>query len=417
VVYGSVHHTADVPVPQLSYGGCVTVAVFRSHGRVRSPRAFDALLAGGVAVVSLGALLFKHPDPGQHAYDIGAWLLAGAAAASLAARRRQPLYTFAVTFGAVVVWFARDYPPAPIVLPVVIALFTVGETGDRRRSAIVGIGVICFGVLIAAFHARHGLDAGAIIAGFGWLGTSLFAGDAIRNRRAYVLAIEQRAHDAEQSREEEARRRVDEERLRIARELHDVVAHSIATINVQAGVAAHVMDRQPEQARAALIAIKEASREALRELRATLTVLRESDDTSAPRAPAPGLGQLELLVESTRGAGLPISLIGEPDAMVVPPTVGLTAYRIVQEALTNVLRHAGDAHATVRVDMFDDRLIVDVADNGSGVANGDARAQTGHGLAGMRERVRAVGGSLEVGPNEGRGFRVHAELPILEARG
>ena len=384
---------------------------------MRSPRAFDALLAGGIALASLGALLFNHPSAGEHSYDIAAWFLAGAAAAALVVRRRRPLYTFAVTFGAVAAWFAREYPPGPIVLALVVALFTVGETGDRRRSTFVGAAVIGVGVIVAAFHARHGVNAGGIIAGFGWLGASLFAGNAIRNRRAYVLSVEQRARDAEQSREEEARRRVDEERLRIARELHDVVAHSIATINVQAGVAAHVMDRQPEQARAALIAIKQASREALQELRATLTVLRESDDASAPRAPAPGLGQLELLVESTRGAGLPIQLIGEPGAVVVPPTVGLTAYRIVQEALTNVLRHAGDAHATVRVDVLGDRLIVEIADNGLGVVAGDAGASAGHGLAGMRERVRAVGGSLEVGPSDGRGFRVHAELPIVEARG
>jgi signal transduction histidine kinase len=392
----------------------MTSAAPRAPAKARlSQERFDAGLATAVGLLAAGAIAFHHAHAGQRPYDLGAWLLAATAAAALVIRRRYALWTLGIALGAVIVWMARDYPPGPILASVVVALFTVGSTGDRRRSTIVGAVVVCVGGIVAVLH-RQGLELAAVLAGFGWLGASLFAGDATRNRRAYVAAIEQRARDAEQTREEEARRRVDEERVRIARELHDVVAHSIATINVQAGVAAHVMDQQPEQARAALIAIKEASREALRELRATLSVLRDTDDPTAPRAPAPGLEQIPALVETTRSAGMPIEVVCDLPLIAVSPAVGLTAYRIVQEALTNTLRHAGSAHATVTIEMLGDRLTIDVIDDGNGISCAEMAVVPGHGLAGMRERVRALDGHLQVGPSPLGGFRVHAELPVAE---
>ncbi len=243
----------------------------------------------------------------------------------------------------------------------------------------------------------------------GWLIAAFVLGEVSRGRREYIAQVEQRALDAERSREEEARRRAGEERLRIARELHDVLAHSISVINVQAGVAVHLLDRQPDQARAALLAINETSKEAMRELRATLGVLRQSNDVDS-RAPAPGLDRLGELVETARATGLDVSVatIGAPGRL--PPASDVAAYRIVQESLTNVTRHAAAAHVAVSISHGPNEVEITVEDDGTGVAGG-APLRPGNGLAGMRERAEAVGGDLDAGPRAGGGFRVHARLP------
>ena len=217
---------------------------------------------------------------------------------------------------------------------------------------------------------------------------------------------------ARQRREDEIRRRVTEERLRIARELHDVVSHSISTINVQAGVAAHVIDERPETAKSALLTIKETSRDTLRELRGILNVLRQFDDVES-RQPAPGLAQLDLLVDTAARAGVPTTASIEGTARPLPAAVDLAAYRIIQESLTNVIRHAGRASARVTVAYQPDRVVIEVSDNGRGAAmQSDSNGwQEGHGVAGMRERAVAVDGELDAGPQPGRGFRVRASLP------
>jgi signal transduction histidine kinase len=213
---------------------------------------------------------------------------------------------------------------------------------------------------------------------------------------------------------QEARRRASEERLLIARELHDVLAHNISLINVQAGVALHLLDERPDQARPALTAIKDASKEALGELRSVLDVLRRSEDgVSAPRAPTAGLRDMPGLVERTRTAGLEVTLDVSGEARPVPAGVDLAAFRIVQEALTNVVRHAGTGSARVRLDYGDnDQLTVQVDDDGAG-APSPVAVGPGRGIAGMRERVQALGGSFEAGPRPGRGFRVRARFPIV----
>ena len=232
---------------------------------------------------------------------------------------------------------------------------------------------------------------------------ALFAGIAVANRNAYVASIRDRA-------EHDARRRLDEERLRIARELHDVVAHTMATINVQAGVAAHVLPTRPEAAAESLQAIKTASKEGLRELRAILNVLRQADDAD-PTQPAPGTAQLEDLIAGARRAGLETTLTVTGDPVPLPGAVDLAAYRIIQESLTNTIRHAGPATAAVALGYARDELRIDVTDTGRGQAviagNGD-----GHGLAGMRERAAAVGGTVEAGPGPAGGFLVAARLPL-----
>jgi signal transduction histidine kinase len=246
----------------------------------------------------------------------------------------------------------------------------------------------------------------------GWTAAAVFLGDAMRSRRSYLAALEQRARHLEQSREDEARRRVAEERLRIAQDLHDSVAHTMATINVQAGVAAHIIDRHPDKARDALVVIQQASREVLDELAALLGLLRPDgkDGGHAALAPTPGPAQLETLVESARRSGVEVTLQVERELSGVAQPVGVALYRIVQESLTNVVRHAGPgatASVTVTHDA-DDALTVEIADDGAG-ANGTGGA--GVGIVGMRERAEATGGALVAGARPQGGWLVRSVWP------
>jgi signal transduction histidine kinase len=219
-----------------------------------------------------------------------------------------------------------------------------------------------------------------------------------------------------QAREEQEQRMLTEERLRIARELHDVISHSIATIGVQAGVAAHVLDEHPEQAREALLAIKAVSRDAMRDLRGMLGVLRQSGDPDQ-REPAPGLARLPELVEQVRGAGLAVQLAVEGTPAALTPATDLAAYRVVQEALTNVIRHAPGASAEVHVQYAPECVQIEVLDDGRAPANGALATTpgTGHGLNGLRERALALGGTLQAGQTGSGGFRVLARLPTSSA--
>jgi signal transduction histidine kinase len=238
-------------------------------------------------------------------------------------------------------------------------------------------------------------------------------GDATRNRRAYVAEVERRAAEAELRGEEQARRRVDEERLRIARELHDITAHSLSIVAVQSGAALHVLDTDPAEARRSLTAIRETSRSALAELRAMLGVLRGSGDAEegAPLMPPAGLARLDDLARPLRDAGFSIELDVELGADPLPAIVDASAFRIVQEALTNVLNHAGPAHVKVRVRRENEHVEISIADDGGSTGQGDE----GHGIAGMRERALALGGTFDVGPVPGGGWHVEATLP-LDAR-
>jgi signal transduction histidine kinase len=256
---------------------------------------------------------------------------------------------------------------------------------------------------------------------------AMWWGEAVRARRAYVAELRDRAERAERTRDEEARRRVDEERMRIARELHDVVSHTIGVISVQAGVAAHLLHRRPDKAADSLAAIRQASDEALGELHAMLGVLREADGDGgrAPLTPAPGLAELDVLVAQAAGAGVEVTVSLEAEPRRLPSAVDLACYRVVQESLTNVVRHAGASRAEVTVTHHDGQVVVEVTDNGragsGGVLGGRAAPDgpgngngvgSGQGILGMRERARALGGSLEAGPRPGGGFRVQATLPV-----
>ena len=230
----------------------------------------------------------------------------------------------------------------------------------------------------------------------GWLAMLLAISELVRVRRA-------QAADRQRSAEADERRRVGEQRLLLAQELHDVLAHNISLINVQASVALHLIDEQPDQARPALVNIKVASHDALQELRTALDVLRHGEE--APRLPAPTLADLDALVDGVRAGGLDVHVEIDAPVSTLPSPSQLAAYRIVQEALTNVTRHAHARHATVRL-VYDDGVDVEVTDDGVG-----GSSDPGNGIAGMRERAVALGGSVEAGPRPGGGFRVVAHLP------
>lgn len=405
----------------------------RARRRLRAhPFALDAALAAGVLVcIVAGSLVEPHrPDGVTWALrtpDALSLVLMVLGAAALVLRRRAPLAVLAFTGGVSLVESVTGDPRVPVAMCVVVALYTVASTTDRPTTWRVGLltmTVLTGAAMIAGPLPWYAQENLGILA---WTGIGATAGDAVRSRRAFVQAIRERAERAERTREEEARRRVAEERLRIARDLHDVVAHHIALVNVQAGVAAHVMDKRPDQAKEALAHVREASRSALGELRATVGLLRQSGDPEAPTEPAPGLDRLDDLAGTFRNAGLQVLVAREdqrPDhAPALPAAVDLAAYRVVQEALTNVQKHAGaEAKAEVSVVRVGPHLEITVLDDGTGTRRHEAPDGTGtgtgngngggHGLLGMRERVTALRGTLTTGPRYGGGFRVHAILPV-----
>ncbi|RCH69522.1 two-component sensor histidine kinase [Streptomyces sp. SDr-06] len=383
------------------------------------PLALDAGLAFGVLLcMVVGSFADPHgpngPTFGTRTPGLRSLVLMTLAAAVLVLRRRRPVAVLACTSALAMVELGLGAPPAPVAMSAVVALYTVAAHTDRPTTYRVGVLTIVvltgtamlFGV--PPWYSQEHLGV------FAWTGMAAAAGDAVRSRRAFVDAIRERAERAEHGREEEARRRVAEERLRIARDLHDVVAHHIALVNVQAGVAAHVMDKRPDQAKEALAHVREASRSALGELRATVGLLRQSGDPAAPTEPAPGLAVLDDLLSGFRRAGLPVELARSDDAPL-PASVDLAAYRVIQEALTNVQKHAGPgAKAEVSIVRVGPHTEITVIDNGTGTgaAAGDGG---GHGLLGMRERVTALGGTCTAGPRYGGGFRVQAILPVKTA--
>ncbi|MEU8757444.1 sensor histidine kinase [Streptomyces chartreusis] len=380
------------------------------------PMALDTALAVGVlACMVAGSFVDPHGKNGVtwalRTPDVLSLLLITLGSAALAFRRRAPMTVLALTGAVSLVESVTGDPRAPVAMSAVIALYTVASTTDRTTTWRVGLLTIT--VLTGAAMLAGPLPwyAQENLAIFAWTGIGATAGDAVRSRRAVVAAIRERADRAERTREEEARRRVAEERLRIARDLHDVVAHHIALVNVQAGVAAHVMDRRPDQAKEALAHVREASRSALNELRATVGLLRQSGDPEAPTEPAPGLDRLDELAGTFRSAGLPVEVARTDQGTTLPAAVDLAAYRVIQEALTNVQKHAGTAaKAEVSVVRVGPNVEITVLDNGAG--DDDTVEGGGHGLLGMRERVTALRGTLTTGPRYGGGFRVHAILPV-----
>ena len=376
----------------------------------RHPLAADTLLAALLFVATLGA---SHDRPGGDFVATPSAIAAGAVVcAALAFRRRWPLPVLAVvTLGtAAAISFTEGRTPYTVM--VAIAAYAVATMVERRRAWAAGLLAAAVLLAVAILSSADPWSNPRNLGLIAWVGLGTAIGDAMRSRRAYVATIEERARRAEQTREEEAGRRVAEERLRIARELHDVVAHHIALINVQAGVAGHLLREQPDAAEEALGYVRLASRTALSELGTLLGVLRQSGDAVAPTEPAPGLDRLDTLVESFVQAGLRIDLTTSGRVRPASAAVDLAAYRIVQESLTNAHKH-GAGTATVHVDHRPDALHIEV---GNHLSRGEAApaTSTGHGLVGMRERAASVGGTLQAGTRPDGVFRVNAVLPRPE---
>ncbi|OPG13054.1 two-component sensor histidine kinase [Microbispora sp. GKU 823] len=340
-------------------------------------------------------------------------------------RRRWPVPVFVTAALASLVYYGLDFPDGPGWLGLFVALYTLTAYGDGRRSLViagVGIAVLTVGWLVAAADIEPRAAIGWVFFRIGASVMSAALGESVRSRRVIAAEAQERAELAERTREEEARARVDAERLRIAREVHDTVAHAIAIINVQSGVTAHVLDKRPEGAREALQAIQQTSARALREMRAILGVLRDDNDG---RVPYPGLEQIDELTAKAREAGLDVTLEEISPVTPLPSAVDSAAYRILQESITNVIRHVGPTRVTVALNPGIDVLEIRVTDEGRRTGSGDGSAdrpsgngrdtpaKAGRGILGMRERCQLLGGELDAKPTPGGGFEVTARLPLV----
>jgi signal transduction histidine kinase len=429
-------------------------ATLTSNGRPRSAVslsdcAIAAITVGAQLATVSGTPLFggsgRPLDPlGYALVVLGGGVLVGS--------RHRPLPVLGVTVATTLAYILLGFPDGMETFPVCVALFMATAHGDGKRSIPIGLvvlGLITGGLLLAPGRSLVGFLRYDVLFEVVGVGGAALVGEWVRVRWAAQHEAEKRAERAERSIKEAARRRADAERLRIAREVHDTVAHAIALINVQAGVTAHVLDKRPEEARRALLTIQEASAGALRELRATLGVLRQVDeggDGGSARTPPGRLDELERLASRAREAGLTVELALHGTARPLPVAVEHGAYRIVQESVTNTLRHAGPAaRAWISVTYGEDGLELRVDDDGgagvrepaparagdrsaedagrSPAAAGDTGTGTaagvgagtgsgsGNGVVGMRERAILLGGTLTAGPRPGGGFRVEAYLP------
>lgn len=382
-------------------------------GIARPPR-IDVVLAVVLAIFIVAVYAVGERFE-ERSVEVSVWsfTLGPLAALLLIFRRVRPVFTLLAIAAVVLTYVAIVGDGGPIGLPIWIGLYTVAAEGDRRTSlfvAAVSAVVVSAAVLLVAPESPTWLEQLAAVA-LGIL--PIVVGDAVRSRRAFVAEANERVRLAEAATEQEAQRRVQDERVRIARELHDVVAHSIATINVQAGVAAHVIDAQPAAAKEALTDIKEASKMAMAEMRAMLGVLRSADeeeDDAGPLLPSPGMHDLEDLIDRFAGAAS-FEVEGEP-AQPVDPAVGLVVYRIVQEALTNSLKHAVEAFVDVTVTYSATEIGVRVDDDGGHGRNDDADGSS-LGLVGLDERARSVGGTFSAKPRFDGGFEVAATVPYM----
>jgi signal transduction histidine kinase len=389
----------------------------RASGSRRLPASawvFDSVLA----LVAAGLALFVSMPVGsglprgRFALGYGLVLLH---TLPLAGRRRFPGAVLALVVASGLAGAALGLPPFFEGPAILVAVYSVAAYGRRWVSlaglAVAELGLAALQLTPFEFAEIEGL---APVGSMGILAAAWLLGHFAHNYRAYAAGLEERTAELERAREELARRAVTEERLRLARELHDVVAHAMSVIAVQSGVGAHVADSRPGEVGKALAAIETTSRAALTELRRLLGVLRQDGDPQASLAPVPGLANLDVLLAEMAEAGLAVRLRVEGAPAPLPAGVDLSAYRIVQEALTNVVKHAGPARARVVVGYRDQDVTVEVTDDGRGAVNSasDGRVGTGHGLIGMRERVQVFGGDLQTGPRPGGGFRVAARLPL-----
>jgi signal transduction histidine kinase len=357
-----------------------------------------------VLVLQVGGMLLIAGHAHMHRKELDGFSVALLAASplALAGRDRAPRLVLASVLLLTGAYYLLGYPYGLAFIALIVALYSAVMRGHHLfawvSAAIALLVYIGLDHLIGWGAEPTVTDYMAIVA---WLAVVLLGSEAMRWRA-------ERRQQAEWARQEELRRRASEDRLRMAQELHDVLGHNISLINVRAGVALHLIDERPEEARAALEAIKTASKDALAELRTVLGIFRQ-DGAVAPRAPAPGIGQLERLVADAASSGLSIQIDVRGDARPVPPAVDLAAFRIGQEAITNVLRHAHATSARIGVEYQAHAVVLTVEDTGT--AHPGTMPEAGSGIQGMQSRAAAVGGSLIAQPKSGGGFEVMARLP------
>ena len=383
--------------------------------------AIALLLAALVCLQIYGFTNLRQPPPGMENVirfqreapemtpDFFAYALAASAFLPLAFRRSVPWLALTLSAGAALAYQLLPMPPAFVTLGPMIAIYTLAAYSSRRRTGLIALLVagIVLAVPVSAFSGDIRWVADSVST-FVMLAAAALLGEAERNRRGYIAEVEQRAIDAERTREEEALRRVDEERIRIARDVHDIVAHSLSIVTVQASAASSLMKTNPQRANESIEHVRSTAKSALAELRSMLDVLRTGEG-DAPLAPAADLTRIEALVAPVREAGLAVDLAASGDLAAVPAYASVSAYRIVQEALTNVVRHARATEAWVAIEVLPDALNLRIDDNG---ADSPASLAGGHGIEGMRERVEALGGMFDVGPRAQGGLSVSASIPL-----
>jgi signal transduction histidine kinase len=388
----------------------------RTWWRALDRRQVDAAVAVVLLALTAIPLATDSLQAGQRPTDIWAYLLAAALCVPFVFHRRFPVAAITVACCALVLYAVGRYNAYPG-LPIFVLVAGISLHSTRRRALLAaGLAAVALSVAVWLQPERVATSstwvASLLAVAVAWLW-----GENLRNRRARWAAMEERARRLEAEREERDRQAVTAERLRIARELHDVVAHSMSVIAVQSGVANHVIDSRPAQARQALATIEATSRSALVELRRLLGVLRQGDDPVASLEPNPGMAELGRLADQIRSAGVEVELKVEGEPGDLPPGVDLSAFRIAQEGLTNVLKHGGGV-ARVLVRYSPGAVAVEIADDGrAGVAEEAPAEGTGHGLIGMRERVAVFGGELTAGPVPDGGYRMAARLPYAAAAG
>lgn len=379
------------------------------------PASSDLVLAFAVGGFAVAKMVLSVPH--ARAADATALALIVLGSAVLVAHRRSPVTTLVVATACAVAYEASGYPGVAGAAPMCLALYSTTEAGRRLVGSLIAVTGLALGaagsvVLVGQDTARDILDQHVLLAG--WVVAAGVLGELARQRRAYVHEVERRAAEAERTRDEAARRHAVQERLRIARELHDSLTHTISVIKVQSGVAVHLARKRGEEVSPALVAIQEASTEATRELRHTLDVLRPDGATTdgvGTEGPSfVGTARLPELVERARATGLAVTLTTSGDPRELPPPADRAIYRIVQESLTNVTRHADASQVTIDLDHRGDQVLVRVTDDGR--ARPDAPPRPGMGLTGMRERVAALSGWLSAEPRPEGGFSVVAGLPL-----
>ena len=369
----------------------------------RQSWSFDVLIAITSALLNASIVLSLTESTGL---DLGGLALSLAVAHSLVLiwRRRAPWISYVLNIATGLAVIALSYPTVVLGLAPLISIYSVASQTPRERSAFA-LGASLILLIVATPLTDQNEDISTIVGNAVGLGGAWLIGSFVYARQFYVRQLEERTVQLQNAREELAEQAVTQERLRIARELHDLVAHSLSVITLRSGVATHVMDEQPEEVRRSLKTIEEVSRNALEEMRRMLAMLRNGD---ADRLPLPGLGDLERLVASFEASGLVVDLSVSGGETALSPALELTAYRIIQESLTNVLKHASATKVRVVVQQAGGFMTIEVVDDGVGSSPGDT--DLGHGLVGMAERAQLFGGTFEAGPLPEGGYRVRATL-------